>query len=90
MKAISKVLVGAALVLGSAGAFAAKPTSVKYVEDVVVGDALYSHYVVNCSNGVNVDVSAWDNRKSWCMGKGGKDDCAKKQIKIAKKACKGA
>lgn len=71
------------------GAHAAKPTSIKYVEDIVAeNDTIYSHYVVKCSNAVLVDISAWDNRKKWCEGRGGQDICSKKQIKIAKKVCK--
>lgn len=82
------ILTTAALTL-SAGAFAAKPTSIKYLEDVVVAnDLIYSHYVVKCSNGVDADISAWDNRKKWCIGKGGQDECSKKQIKTAKAVCK--
>lgn len=81
-------LAAAALTL-SAGAFAAKPTSIKYVEDVIVAnDMIYSHYEVKCSNGTTGDISAWNNRKKWCVGKGSQDDCSKKQIKAAKKVCK--
>ena len=62
--------IGAALsvALLSFSAQAAKPTSIKYVEDVVNGDVIYSHYVVNCSNSTTHDISAWDNRKKWCIG----------------------
>lgn len=68
---------------------AAKPTSIKYIEDIVVdNDMIYSHYSVRCSNGKAADISAWDNRKKWCLGKGGQDVCNKKQIKTAKKVCK--
>lgn len=68
---------------------AAKPTSIKYVEEIVVGeDKVYAYYQVSCSNGDKKDISAWDNRKLWCLGKGGTDTCHKKQIKTAKKSCK--
>lgn len=73
-------------------AFAAKPKSVKYIEDIVTdSEEIYSHYVVACTDGKEGDVSAWDNRKHWCPGKGVKDDpaCSKKQIKTAKQVCKG-
>lgn len=70
---------------------AAKPKSVVQIEDVITAnDEIFTHYVVKCNNGVEVDVSAWNNKKLWCLGKGKKDVCKKKQIKIAKKACKGA
>ncbi len=89
---MNKTLKLATLVLCSAAsfsAFAAKPTSIKYVEDVVMSDdEIYSRYTVTCSNGKTADVSAWDNRKLWCPGLGSKDNCSKKQIKIAKKVCK--
>ena len=89
MKAFTKAVVTCAFTLASVSAFAAKPTSIKYIEDVIVeGDVVYAHYVTKCSNGESKDLSAWDNRKQWCQGKGTRDDCTKKQIKAAKKACK--
>lgn len=89
MNTFKKLLVSSALVTFSAVTLAGKPTSIKYVEDIVVeNDLIYSHYVVKCSNGVTADISAWDNRKKWCVGKGGQDDCSKKQIKTAKIVCK--
>lgn len=85
------IIIGSSI-LFSLSAFAAKPTSVKYVEDVVTGsEEIFSHYVVACSDGKEGDVSAWDNRKLWCIGKGSKhDSCAKKQIKTAKQVCKNS
>ena len=71
--------------------FAGKPTSIKYIEDIVLPDEkIYSYYLVSCSDGKTADLSAWDNRKQWCQGKGNRDDasCTKKQIKAAKLACK--
>lgn len=91
MKAIKTTVLAAAVLLTASSAFAAKPTSIKYIEDIVVDDNdVYSHYVVNCSNGQTRDITAWDNRKSWCIGKGSKTDCSRKQIKAAKKVCKKA
>jgi hypothetical protein len=67
---------------------AAKPTSIKYIEDIVLNNSLiYSHYVVNCSDGRTVSISAWDNQSKWCKGKGKLDDCSKKQLTTAKKVC---
>ena len=86
---MKKVALATALIALSTSAFAAKPTSIKYVEDVVLeNDLIYSHYQVKCSDGKEGDLSAWDNRKKWCVGKGGQDTCSKKQIKTAKKVCK--
>lgn len=86
---IAKKLLITCSLIAAGSAYAAKPTSIKYVEDVVTeNDLIYSHYVVKCSNGASEDITAWDNRKKWCVGKGGQDDCSKKQIKAAKKVCK--
>ncbi|MCR8921415.1 hypothetical protein NO559_01445 [Dasania sp. GY-MA-18] len=83
------VLLTAAVAITATQAFAARPVSIKYNEDIVVeGDQIYSHYVVSCSNGESKDISAWDKRKTWCVGKGLKDDCSKKQIKTAKQVCR--
>ena len=96
MKHLQKLL-PLLLVIASFGlpstAIAAKPKSVQYIEDVVTdNEEIYSHYVVACTDGSEGDVSAWDNRKHWCPGKGVKDDpsCSKKQIKTAKQVCKGS
>ncbi len=89
MTLIKQLMTTAAIVGFSAAAFAAKPVSIKYVEDIVAdNDLIYLHYTVKCSNGATADISAWDNRKKWCIGKGGQDDCSKKQIQIAKKVCR--
>lgn len=89
MNTLSKAILGIALTAASTAAMAAKPTSIKYQEDIVINnDQVYSYYVVKCSNGEMKDISAWDNRKLWCIGKGLKDECNKKQIKTAKKVCK--
>lgn len=88
MTTVGQLVLVTAAIASSAGAFASKPTSIKHIEDIVDGDNIYSHYVVKCSNGNTADISAWDNRKKWCVGKGGKDDCTKQQIKTAKKVCR--
>jgi hypothetical protein len=91
MIGLKKAIIATAMMAACASAFAAKPTSIKYIEDIVVGDnEIYSHYSVKCSNGKTADISAWNNRKKWCIGKGGKDVCNKKQIKTAKAVCKSA
>lgn len=89
MTNLYKTLAAVALVLGTSAAFAAKPTSIRYVEEIVVeDDDVYAHYTVLCSDDTEKDISAWDNRKNWCVGKGSKDNCSKKQIKTAKEVCK--
>lgn len=88
MTTVGKPVLAMAAVTISASAFASNPTSIKYIEDVVDGDQIYSHYVVKCSNGNTADISAWDNRKKWCVGRGEKNNCTKQQLKTAKKVCR--
>lgn len=80
-------LLAVALLLSSA-VFAAKPTSITYVKEVPVGNEIYAEYVVKCSDNSDKSITAWDNRKNWCQGVGAKEDCDRKQIQAAKKACK--
>ena len=74
----------------SFSAYAAKPTSVKYVGDIATdAEEIYRHYVVNCTDGKVADLSAWDNRRFWCTGTIKKDPyCFRKETTAAKKACK--
>lgn len=70
-------------------AVAAKPVSIAFKQ---LGynhtGQEYSVYDVECSNGSNVDITAWNNRKLWCQGdKATEQNCDKKQIKAAKRAC---
>ncbi len=70
---------------------AAKPTSITFLENASNADGrAYSLYEVKCSNGINVSISAWNNRKLWCAGVSRTADCSKKQIKAAKQVCKSA
>lgn len=88
MISFNNILLATAIAMISATAIAVKPTSIKYIEDIVVQDELiYSHYVVKCSNGKTTDIGAWDNRKQWCLGKGSQDICYNKQLKAAKVVC---
>ena len=89
MKGINRHILSTALIIASSSAFAAKPTSIKYIEDIVLdNDLIFSYYQVKCSNGKTSDITAWNNRKKWCVGKGQQDKCYKKQIKTAKKVCR--
>ena len=89
MNSIAKTLVGGALLALSLNSFAAKPTSIVFDSNgsTEQGDA-YANYLVKCSNGKKVPMTAWDNRKKWCVGEASTENCQKKQIKAAKKACK--
>ena len=87
---LQKTLLAAALTLLANSAIAAEPVKSRYVQDVVKGDQIYSHYVVHCSNGAKVNISAWNNRSKWCVGKGQQNICGKNQLRIAKRVCRQA
>ena len=86
---IIKVAAFAALATVSATSFAAKPTSIVFDAKGETGDGTpYSTYMVKCSNGKKEELTAWNNRKKWCVGDASSESCEKKQIKAAKAACK--
>jgi hypothetical protein len=86
---LSKFAATAALVLFSAGSFAAKPTSIIFNANAATSDgAPYASYTVKCSNGKKAPLTAWDNRSKWCVGDASSQNCEKKQINAAKGACK--
>lgn len=73
----------------SLNALAAKPTSITFEADGVSPDGVaYATYIVKCSDGDLQPLTAWDDRKKWCVGKESTENCSKKQIKAAKSACK--
>ncbi|MCX2979381.1 hypothetical protein EYC98_00720 [Halieaceae bacterium IMCC14734] len=90
MKTLFKVVTTSVLLGLSLNAMAAKPTSIVFESNGTGADGKeYSNYQVKCSNGKNYPLTAWDNRKKWCVGDETSEACEKKQIKAAKKACKG-
>ena len=88
MKPITTITIAAALFTAASGAAAAQPTTFEFVADVVLGEEVYSHYVVHCSNGSKYDLSAWNNRQLWCTGVGSKNKCNKTQLSIGRYLCK--
>jgi hypothetical protein len=89
MNNLFKIAAATALVAFSAGSFAAKPTSIVFNANAESADGTpYATYTVKCSNGKKVEVTAWDNRRKWCVGDASSDTCEKKQINAAKAACK--
>ncbi len=71
----------------SGTAFAAQPTDIKYAskgEETFGGK--YYIYNVRCSDGKSRTISAWDDRKNWCVGNKQKN-CSNDQLKTAKRAC---
>ena len=86
---VTQMAIGATLLALSAASFAAKPTSIVFKANAETTEGVaYANYTVKCSNGSKVDLTAWDNRKKWCVGDASSTDCEKKQIKAAKQACK--
>lgn len=86
---LSKFAATAALIVFSAGALAAKPTSIVFDANAATSDGTaYSKYTVKCSNGKKAELTAWDNRAKWCVGDATSENCEKKQINAAKDACK--
>ena len=89
MKKHLSIITASALLVIAMGANAAKPTSITFDSDGVTPDGVeFSSYIVKCSNGQQQPLTAWDNRKKWCIGSESQDNCHKKQIKAAKNACK--
>jgi hypothetical protein len=84
-----KVAAATALVVVSASSLAARPTSIVFDSNAADSDGKsYAKYTVKCSNGKKAELTAWDNRKKWCVGDASSDICEKKQINAAKDACK--
>jgi hypothetical protein len=91
MKSIISTAVAGGLLILSASSFAAKPTSIVFDSNGTTADGTaYGNYHVKCSNGKKMPLTAWENRRKWCVGEVSSENCEKKQIKAAKKACKAA
>lgn len=80
------LLVIMALMANSSLAAGAK--NIRYVEAVKArGATVYVHYKVTCATGASEDISAWNDGKKWCAGRGRQDRCTKKRVKIARWVC---
>lgn len=85
MKKLS-FLLGCCALLAGAQVSAATPTDINYCsKGTTAFGTKYSTYTVRCSDGGKREITAWDDRKKWCVGK--TDDCTNDQLKAAKKAC---
>ncbi len=83
------VAAAAVFMTSSFSAFAAKPTAITFESSGTTPDgAEYANYIVRCSNGQKQPLTAWDNRKKWCVGAQSQENCHRKQIKAAKTACR--
>jgi hypothetical protein len=86
-----KIAAFTALATISATSFAAKPTSIVFDSNGETAEGTdFAAYMVKCSNGKKVPLTAWDSRKKWCVGDAGSEQCEKKQITAAKAACKAS
>lgn len=86
-----KIAAVSTLLTLSAGAYAAKPTSIVFQGNQETADGTaYTEYLVRCSNGRTATMTAWDNRRQWCVGNEQNEQCERKQIKAAKAACDAA
>lgn len=91
MNFVIKTIVASSLLVLSTAALAAKPTSIVFDANGTKADGTpYASYLVKCSNGKEMPLTAWDDRKKWCVGDASSEDCAAKQIKAAKQACKNS
>ncbi len=89
MKSMLKAATAAAVIVLSTSALAAKPTAITFESEATTPDGkTYSIYTVKCSDSRQQPLTAWDNRKNWCVGKDSQEDCFTKQIRAAKQACK--
>ena len=63
------------------------PSNINYCskEQTLFGGKTYIKYNVKCKNGKNRIITAWNNRKKWCVGKS--ERCSSNQLKTAIKAC---
>lgn len=81
-------LAACAAICASLTVSAATPKDINYAgKGSSFGGGKYYIYSVRCSDGSKRVISAWDNRKKWCVGKK-KKNCSKDQLQAAKKACK--
>jgi hypothetical protein len=89
MSKLSRAALSAALMAVSIGAMASKPVSITFEAEGAAADGKpYALYSVKCSDGDTQPLTAWDNRKKWCVGKVSEEACSNKQIRAAKDACK--
>lgn len=89
MKKSVLAVVSVSIMAFSLGANAAKPVKITPGSKGVAADGEnFRNYVVQCSNGKKQPLTSWQKGKKWCVGQESGENCAKKQIKAAKTACK--
>lgn len=86
---MKKVVFASLVSMLATSAFAAKPTSIAFQGYGNTEDGeKFANYTVKCSNGKSQPLTAWDNRRSWCVGEESRESCHSKQMKAATAACK--
>lgn len=81
-------ILSCALSLASATAFAASPKAFTKLGDATSKDGrAYSTHHVSCSGKKEAILTYWDDTRLYCIGEAAAEECGKKKIKVAKKAC---
>ncbi len=89
MQFMTKSLLIAVLAAASTATFAARPSSLVYTGAGTTDNGVeFSNYSVKCTDGQRHPLTAWDNRRKWCIGEASQEECHRKQIKAAKQACR--
>ena len=82
-------LLSTALFIASSGASAASVKSMmRHAGGITDEGRAYEVHVVVCSDGVQVPITYWKGQKQWCLGEVSSEQCSKKKISTAIKACK--
>ncbi len=86
MKKLVYTLLGLGMAV-SIGVSAAVPTHISYYKQgrTFFGTE-YKIYKVRCSNGVQRDITGWDNNKKWCIGTN--RQCTNNQLQTARNVCR--
>ncbi len=63
------------------------PKNINYCarEKSFFGGKTYFKYMVKCADGKTVVITAWNNRKKWCIGT--TSQCSRDQLETAQQAC---
>ncbi len=70
------------------GVYAATPTRISFEGDANTDDGKkYSRYTVRCSNGQVRALTAWDNRRIWCVSRDARSGCHQRQLAAARQSC---
>jgi hypothetical protein len=86
--AVTLVVCAIALISGAGLVQAATPANIDFeLYSTTDEGRKYAQYTVKCSNGQSRLISAWDNRRVWCVGDGLRENCFTRQLAAAQAAC---